>query len=57
MQGFSYCFFCFQFFIGLGDPIEGPGILEALARGCIVIQPKFKVDYKLQGKPNNRTVC
>ena len=47
--------FC-QYFIGLGSPVEGPGMLEALAYGCIVLQPEYKPPLKLEGKPNNRSV-
>ena len=47
-----------QYFIGLGDPIEGPGMIEALSRGSIILQPQLEPPLNLGsiGKPSNRTV-
>ena len=47
-----------QLFIGLGDPVEGPGVIEALAKGCIFLNPKFKGKRQqlLWGKPTFRLV-
>ena len=52
-------FYLSQLFIGLGDPVEGPGAMEALARGCIFINPQFRGERQklLFGKPTRRLVC
>ena len=34
--------YCFQLFIGVGFPYEGPGPMEAMAAGTVYIQPKVK---------------
>ncbi|KAJ7378519.1 Alpha-1,6-mannosylglycoprotein 6-beta-N-acetylglucosaminyltransferase A [Desmophyllum pertusum] len=49
-------------FVGLGEPIEGPAALEALANGCFFINPKFTPAYDrvnrgfFAGKPMDRKV-
>ncbi|KAL9986850.1 hypothetical protein ACROYT_G001056 [Oculina patagonica] len=47
-------------FVGLGEPFEGPGALEALANGCFFLNPKYvppldrtNADF-FAGKPVNR---
>ena len=42
----------------MGNPVEGPGALEALARGCIFINPQFlgKRQKLLFGKPTRSLV-
>ncbi|XP_078364223.1 alpha-1,6-mannosylglycoprotein 6-beta-N-acetylglucosaminyltransferase A-like [Oculina patagonica] len=49
-------------FVGLGEPFEGPGALEALANGCFFLNPKYvppldrtNADF-FAGKPVNRKV-
>lgn len=42
--------------MGSGDPIEGPAGLEALAKGCIVFQPKHVPSALFAGKPTSRFV-
>ena len=34
----------FQVFVGLGEPYEGPGPLDALANGCFFINPKVGLE-------------
>lgn len=47
-------------FVGLGFPYDGPGPLEALAAGCVFIQPRFDPPHGkataifLSGKPTSR---
>ncbi|CAH3193369.1 unnamed protein product, partial [Porites evermanni] len=47
-------------FVGLGDPLEGPAALEALANGCFFLNPKFDPPFDrvnhgfYAGKPMNR---
>uniref|UniRef100_A0A3B3HSS9 alpha-1,6-mannosyl-glycoprotein 6-beta-N-acetylglucosaminyltransferase n=1 Tax=Oryzias latipes TaxID=8090 RepID=A0A3B3HSS9_ORYLA len=49
-------------FIGFGFPYEGPAPLEAIANGCIFLQPKFKPARSslnnefFRGKPTSRKV-
>ncbi|KAI0234122.1 Alpha-1,6-mannosylglycoprotein 6-beta-N-acetylglucosaminyltransferase A, partial [Lamellibrachia satsuma] len=47
-----------QFFIGMGLPLESTGVIEAIAHGCIFLNPKFKGSQQdiLQklGKPTLR---
>ena len=31
----------FQVVVGLGHPIEGTGAMEALAHGCVFLNPKY----------------
>jgi len=51
-----------QLFIGLGFPYEGPAPLEAIAHGCVFINPKFSPPHSSQntkffkGKPTMRKV-
>lgn len=52
----------FQLFIGFGFPYEGPAPLEAIANGCIFLQPKFQPPHSslnhefFRGKPTSREV-
>ena len=46
--------FIYKLVVGIGEPLEGPGILEAIANGCIFINPK--IEMKFNNKPTNRTV-
>ncbi|TKS68856.1 Alpha-1,6-mannosylglycoprotein 6-beta-N-acetylglucosaminyltransferase B [Collichthys lucidus] len=49
-------------FIGFGFPYEGPAPLEAIANGCIFLQPKFHPPHSslnhefFRGKPTSREV-
>ncbi|XP_063067782.1 alpha-1,6-mannosylglycoprotein 6-beta-N-acetylglucosaminyltransferase B-like [Engraulis encrasicolus] len=49
-------------FIGFGFPYEGPAPLEAIANGCIFLQPKFQPPHSspnhefFRGKPTSRQV-
>ncbi|CAH1789934.1 unnamed protein product [Owenia fusiformis] len=49
-------------FIGLGFPYEGPAPLEAIANGCVFINPRFVPAHSsrnnkfFQGKPTSREV-
>lgn len=49
-----------KMFVGLGFPYDGPGPLEALAAGCVFLQPSFspphskKTTIFLSGKPTSR---
>uniref|UniRef100_A0A4W5PC63 alpha-1,6-mannosyl-glycoprotein 6-beta-N-acetylglucosaminyltransferase n=1 Tax=Hucho hucho TaxID=62062 RepID=A0A4W5PC63_9TELE len=51
-----------KLFIGFGFPYEGPAPLEAIANGCIFLQPKFKPSHSslnhefFRGKPTSRQV-
>lgn len=51
-----------KLFIGLGFPYEGPAPLEAIANGCIFLQPKFNPPHSslnhdfFRGKPTSRKV-
>lgn len=51
-----------QLFIGFGFPYEGPAPLEAIANGCIFLQPKFHPPHSslnhefFRGKPTSREV-
>lgn len=51
-----------QLFIGFGFPYEGPAPLEAIANGCIFLQPKFRPPHSslnhefFRGKPTSREV-
>lgn len=40
-------------YIGLGDPVIGPSSLEAMACGCVYINPKFDPPRTLNGKKPN----
>jgi hypothetical protein len=44
-----------ELFIGLGDPIIGPSPIDALAYGCVYINPKFipPKDLAKYGKPSH----
>lgn len=52
----------FQLFVGFGFPYEGPAPLEAVANGCIFLQPKFNPPRSslnhefFRGKPTSREV-
>lgn len=52
-----------KLFIGFGFPYEGPAPLEAIANGCIYLQPKFDPPHSslnhefFRGKPTSRKVC
>lgn len=52
----------FQVFIGLGFPYEGPAPIEAIALGCIFLQPRFDPPHTsdnnnfYKGKPTTRKV-
>lgn len=58
----SFLFFCFKLFVGFGFPYEGPAPLEAIANGCIFLQPKFNPSRSslnnefFRGKPMSREV-
>lgn len=49
--------------MGLGFPYEGPAPLEAIANGCVFLQPKFNparssLNHEFfRGKPTSREVC
>ncbi|XP_078344105.1 alpha-1,6-mannosylglycoprotein 6-beta-N-acetylglucosaminyltransferase A-like, partial [Oculina patagonica] len=49
-------------FVGLGEPFEGPGALEALANGCFFLNPKYEPPLDrtnagfFAGKPVNRKI-
>ncbi|TWW59540.1 Alpha-1,6-mannosylglycoprotein 6-beta-N-acetylglucosaminyltransferase B [Takifugu flavidus] len=51
-----------ELFIGFGFPYEGPAPLEAIANGCIFLQPKFQPPHSslnhefFRGKPTSREV-
>jgi len=51
-----------QLFIGLGFPYEGPAPLEAIAQGCVFINPRFSPPHSalntkfFSGKPTRRQV-
>ncbi|XP_054614739.1 alpha-1,6-mannosylglycoprotein 6-beta-N-acetylglucosaminyltransferase B-like [Dunckerocampus dactyliophorus] len=51
-----------KLFIGFGFPYEGPAPLEAIANGCIFLQPKFSPPHSslnhdfFRGKPTSREV-
>ncbi|KAF7711064.1 hypothetical protein HF521_000075 [Silurus meridionalis] len=51
-----------KLFIGFGFPYEGPAPLEAIANGCIYLQPKFRPPHSslnhefFRGKPTSREV-
>uniref|UniRef100_A0A8C5F5T5 alpha-1,6-mannosyl-glycoprotein 6-beta-N-acetylglucosaminyltransferase n=1 Tax=Gadus morhua TaxID=8049 RepID=A0A8C5F5T5_GADMO len=51
-----------KLFIGFGFPYEGPAPLEAIANGCIFLQPKFQPPHSslnhefFRGKPTSRGV-
>ena len=40
-----------KFLIGLGDPLLGPSAMDAIAAGCVFINPVYK-DLKLGGYPS-----
>lgn len=54
--------FSVKLFIGFGFPYEGPAPLEAIANGCIFLQPKFDPPHSslnhefFRGKPTSREV-
>lgn len=54
--------FLVQLFIGFGFPYEGPAPLEAIANGCIFLQPRFNPAHSslnhdfFRGKPTSRKV-
>lgn len=58
-----YFFIFSQLFMGLGFPYEGPAPLEAIANGCVFLQPKFNPPRSslnhefFRGKPTSREVC
>ena len=37
----------FQLFIGLGFPYEGPAPLEAIAQGCVFLNPKVSTNVNI----------
>ena len=49
-------------FVGLGFPFEGPAPLEAIAQGCVFLNPRFAVPQNavnnkfFRGKPTFREV-
>ncbi|XP_021366122.1 alpha-1,6-mannosylglycoprotein 6-beta-N-acetylglucosaminyltransferase A-like isoform X1 [Mizuhopecten yessoensis] len=51
-----------KIFVGLGFPYEGPAPLEAIANGCVFINPRFKPPHSskntpfFKGKPTQRQV-
>uniref|UniRef100_W5N7B0 alpha-1,6-mannosyl-glycoprotein 6-beta-N-acetylglucosaminyltransferase n=1 Tax=Lepisosteus oculatus TaxID=7918 RepID=W5N7B0_LEPOC len=51
-----------KLFIGFGFPYEGPAPLEAIANGCIFLQPRFRPPHSslnhefFRGKPTSREV-
>uniref|UniRef100_A0A672F3Y6 alpha-1,6-mannosyl-glycoprotein 6-beta-N-acetylglucosaminyltransferase n=1 Tax=Salarias fasciatus TaxID=181472 RepID=A0A672F3Y6_SALFA len=51
-----------KLFIGFGFPYEGPAPLEAIANGCIFLQPRFSPPHSslnhefFRGKPTSRKV-
>ncbi|XP_067088857.1 alpha-1,6-mannosylglycoprotein 6-beta-N-acetylglucosaminyltransferase B [Osmerus mordax] len=51
-----------KLFVGFGFPYEGPAPLEAIANGCIFLQPKFTQPHSslnhefFKGKPTSRQV-
>ncbi|CAG5947748.1 unnamed protein product [Menidia menidia] len=51
-----------KLFIGFGFPYEGPAPLEAIANGCIFLQPRFQPPHSslnndfFRGKPTTREV-
>nr|XP_057935002.1 alpha-1,6-mannosylglycoprotein 6-beta-N-acetylglucosaminyltransferase B-like isoform X2 [Doryrhamphus excisus] len=51
-----------KLFIGFGFPYEGPAPLEAIANGCVFLQPKFNPPHSslnhefFKGKPTSREV-
>uniref|UniRef100_A0A3P8UUM6 alpha-1,6-mannosyl-glycoprotein 6-beta-N-acetylglucosaminyltransferase n=1 Tax=Cynoglossus semilaevis TaxID=244447 RepID=A0A3P8UUM6_CYNSE len=51
-----------KLFIGFGFPYEGPAPLEAIANGCVFLQPKFNPPHSslnhefFRGKPTSREV-
>ncbi|KAJ8399865.1 hypothetical protein AAFF_G00405950 [Aldrovandia affinis] len=51
-----------KLFVGLGFPYEGPAPLEAIALGCVFLQPRFQPPHSpensnfYQGKPTTRQV-
>jgi len=53
---------CEQLFLGLGFPYEGPAPLEAIAQGCVFINPRFDPPHNrentpfFKGKPTLRKV-
>ena len=53
---------CSKLFIGLEFPYEGPAPLEAIAHGCVFINPKFSPPHNslntkfFAGKPTLRQV-
>lgn len=59
---FLFCSLHLQIFIGLGFPYEGPAPLEAIANGCVFINPKFNPPHSskntpfFKGKPTSRKV-
>ncbi|KAI0216419.1 Alpha-1,6-mannosylglycoprotein 6-beta-N-acetylglucosaminyltransferase A [Lamellibrachia satsuma] len=50
-------------FVGLGFPYEGPGPLEAIAQGCVFLNPRFNPPHSshnvkfFKGKPTRRSVA
>lgn len=52
----------FQVFVGLGFPYEGPAPIEAIALGCVFLQPRFHPPHSsdnndfYKGKPTTRQV-
>ncbi|XP_062391498.1 LOW QUALITY PROTEIN: alpha-1,6-mannosylglycoprotein 6-beta-N-acetylglucosaminyltransferase B-like [Sardina pilchardus] len=51
-----------KLFIGFGFPYEGPAPLEAIANGCVFLQPRFRPPHSslnhefFRGKPTSREV-
>lgn len=51
-----------QVFVGLGFPYEGPAPIEAIALGCVFLQPQFDPPHSsdnndfYKGKPTTRQV-
>ncbi|XP_040291758.1 alpha-1,6-mannosylglycoprotein 6-beta-N-acetylglucosaminyltransferase B [Bufo bufo] len=51
-----------KLFIGFGFPYEGPAPLEAVANGCVFLQPRFNTPHSslnhefFRGKPTSREV-
>ena len=38
-----------SFLLGLGDPVSGPSALEALAEGCVYIDPRYATPRAING--------
>jgi hypothetical protein len=43
-----------RFLLGVGEPIDGPTAMEAMAQGCVFINAKFTPPVVYDGKPTVR---